>query len=47
MHTLIDSLQTTFGIQANAMRHNGKVVMHEGKFQPVRNMTVPKSRVSW
>ena len=47
MHMLIDSLQTTFGIQAKAMRHRGKVVMNEGKFQGVRDMTVPKARVSW
>ena len=47
MHTLIDSLESTFGIQAKAMRHKGKVVMNEGKFQGVRDMTVPKSRVSW
>ena len=47
MHTLIDSLQTTFGIQAKAMRHKGKVVMNEGEFQAVRDMTVPKSRGRW
>ena len=47
MHTLIDSLESKFGIQAKAMRHKGKVVMNEGKFQGVRDMTVPKARVSW
>ena len=47
MHTLIDSLESKFGIQAKAMRHKGKVVMNEGKFQGARDMTVHKSRVSW
>ena len=47
MHTLIDSLESKFGIQAKAMRHKGKVVMNEGKFQGVRDMTVPMSRGRW
>jgi hypothetical protein len=44
MQALTDSLESKFGIQAKAMRHKGKVLMNEGKFQGVRDMTVPKSK---
>ena len=47
MHEFTEMIEKTFGIQAKAMRHKGKVVMNEGKFQGVRDMTVPKARVSW
>ena len=44
MHEFTEMIESTFGIQAKAMRHRGKVLMNEGKFQGVRDMTVPKSR---
>jgi hypothetical protein len=47
MHTIIDSLESTFGIQAKAMRHKGKVVMNDGKFQGVRDMTIRISGKRW
>jgi hypothetical protein len=47
MQALTDSLESTFGIQAKAMRHKGKVLMNEGKFQGVRDMTIRISGRRW
>ena len=47
MQALTESLESKFGIQAKAMRHKGKVVMNEGKFQGVRDMTIRISGRRW
>ena len=47
MQALTDSIESKFGIQAKAMKHKDTLIMREGKFQQKRNMTVPKSGVSW
>jgi hypothetical protein len=47
MQELTDSLESKFGIQAKAMRHKGKVLMNEGKFQGVRDMTIRISGRRW
>ncbi len=47
MQALTDSIESTFGIQAKAMKHKDTLIMREGKFQQKRNITVPKSSVNW
>ena len=47
MQNFIEMIESSFTVQAKAIKINDKVVMHEGKFQGVRDMSVKVSGRSW
>lgn len=40
-------IESTFGIQAKAMKHKDTLIMREGKFQGVRDMSIKVSGRRW
>lgn len=47
MQSFIGMIESSLTVQAKAIKINNKVVMHEGKFQGVRDMSVKVIGRSW
>jgi hypothetical protein len=43
MQNFIDMIESSFTVKAKAIKINDKIVMHEGKFHGVRDMSVKVS----